>query len=64
MSIGSLGYHDDSTNQNVAFKKMNLSCFKLRCDYSYWIKLTNVHDFPARGRGWGANEQSLKRKTL
>ena len=62
MSIGSLGYHDDSTSQKVAFKKMNLSCFKLCCDYSYWINLTNVHDFPARGRGVGSKRTKPKEK--
>ena len=57
VSIGSLGYHDDSTSQKVA-----LSCFKLCCDYSYWINLTNVHDLPGRGRGVGSKRAKPKEK--
>ena len=41
---------------------MNLSCFKLCCDYSYWLNLTNVHDFPARGREGGNKQAKPKEK--
>lgn len=56
LSIGTLAYHDDSTSGKVTLKKMNLSCFKLCCDYSCWLNLTNVHDFPARAGVGGCKQ--------